>query len=426
MSNEYAGKQLLLVGTGGEKRRRVVETLRALGLARVVCLNDARNWLSPWVDDWILADAVRPSNETLTKVDRYVAAHGGARFDGVMTYDDYSVVVAASLAAHLGTPGLAPGVVETVKDKAVFRSACRKLGFLTPASSRIEIGASAELTVAHYRGTFPAVVKPVEGGGSMFVRRVDDARELSDAANAYENAIAGSDVARFWRDRSLVVEEYLDGDEVDIDMLVQAGQIRHLAITDNFAPEEPYFLEVGGRIPSRLPEVGQRALADMAHALVAGLGVDHTCVHLEAKLTSRGPAPIECNLRLGGAEVYAFNREAWDVDLAEGAVRIALGLPVPHRTTTTPRAHLRSKALNPPYAGVIREIRVDDDVRRSAALAELVLFRHAGERIEVPPRGFDYAGWIVARGADDDEAARELDVLSRGVRLVIDPDPSSA
>ena len=40
-------------------------------------------------------------------------------------------------------------------------------------------------------------------------------------------------------------------------------------------------------------------------------------------------SPIEANLRIGGAEVFDFHRMAYGVNLVEGGVRIALGLPVP-------------------------------------------------------------------------------------------------
>ena len=65
---DYAEKRLLLVGTGGIKRRPVMEALRALGLGRIICLHDERNWAKDFVDDWIDGDPVFPSEETLQMV----------------------------------------------------------------------------------------------------------------------------------------------------------------------------------------------------------------------------------------------------------------------------------------------------------------------------------------------------------------------
>ncbi len=416
----YRERTLLLVGTGGVKRRAVLQALRALGLARIVCLHDEPNWAAPYVDDWILGDSVRPATETFAAVEAYFARHG-FQPHGVLTYDEYSVVAAAHLAAHLGCIGIAPGAAEIAKHKHRFRTFCRERGLPSPRAALLSPDAPEDTSAAAAL-TFPLVVKPVEGSGSVFVRRVAAPAGLRAALAEYARSLRAADVTSLWRDASLLVEEYLAGEEVDIDILMQRGQAKYLAISDNHAPREPYFLEEGGRIPSALPADAQRALATMAIDVLRAMGIDDGCVHFEAKMTPRGPFPIEANLRLGGAEVYAFNRGAWGVDLVEGALRIALGLDVPQFDAREPNEHLASGAFNPPHAGVIRSISVDEGVTRSPALAELCLFKSAGDRIEVPPRGYEYSGWIVARGATGDEADANLTRLRAGVRIEIAPD----
>jgi hypothetical protein len=128
------------------------------------------------------------------------------------------------------------------------------------------------------------------------------------------------------------------------------------------------------------------------------------------------------NLRLGGAEVYAFNRSAWGVDLVEGAVRIALGLKVAPADMQEPRAHLASTALNAPRSGIVRRLAVGDEIAHAPELAELVIFRQVGDRVVVPPRGYDYLGWMAARGASPAEAQGHLERLARGVICEIEAD----
>lgn len=420
--DDYAEKSLLLVGTGGSKRRAVLERLRSLGLRKVVCLNHERNWADPYVDDWILADAVHPGAGGEQALDRYLALHSDLRLDGIMTYDEYSVVLASHLARRSGRIGLAPSVAETVKNKYAFRRACLDRGLPAPAVSLAPLGGSLDASGA-LGLRFPVVMKPVEGASSVFVRKADNAAELRAAVASYEASVRDTALAQQWRDRSLLVEEYLEGDEVDIDMLVQGGEVKYLAITDNFPSVEPHFLENGGQIPSALPTCAQQALGSMANDVVRALSVSDACVHFEAKMTATGPVPIEVNLRLGGAEVYTFNKEAWGVDLLEGAVRIALGLAVPRVGTGAPLRYLVSAPFNPPRAGVIRAIRLEPWVEASPDLAELVMFKRPGERIEVPPRGYEYSGWIVAHGGTREEAHANVARLGAGVHVEIEEDP---
>ena len=56
------------------------------------------------------------------------------------------------------------------------------------------------------------------------------------------------------------------------------------------------------------------------------LGVQHGCIHFEAKSTNMGAIPIEINLRMGGDYVHSYIKDAWDVDMIEMSVKIALGI----------------------------------------------------------------------------------------------------
>ena len=415
---EYSSQRLLLVGTGGPKRRNVLAKLRSLGLARIVCLHDAPNWASFAIDEWILGDSMHVDGDGIARVESFLRARPGFGFDGVLTYDEYSVLVASTLARHLGLVCLDPAAAHRVKDKGVFRDACRSLGLPAPRSVRAAApDASARVRRSGLR--FPLVAKPTFGAGSHFVRRVDDEDELARFASSYARDVAATDDAQVWGDVSLVVEEYLAGDEVDLDVLVQSGDLKYFAVTDNFAPIEPYFLERGGQIPSALPESHLDALRRMTEDLVRLLDLRDGCFHLEARVTPTGPVPIEANLRLGGAEVYGFNLTAYGVDLVEGALRIALGLPVARVDTSHADRFLASINFVPARSGVLRSIVVPAEVASSPALRELVMFKLVGDAIRVPPDGYEYVGWMIVEGRSPEDARDTLDGLARLVQIEI-------
>jgi carnosine synthase len=62
--------------------------------------------------------------------------------------------------------------------------------------------------------------------------------------------------------------QYLDGDEVDCDLVIWDGKCTYGAVTDNWPTIEPYFNETGSNCPSILPISKQRV----------GLGLGVTCV----------------------------------------------------------------------------------------------------------------------------------------------------
>ncbi len=67
-----------------------------------------------------------------------------------------------------------------------------------------------------------------------------------------------------WIKLTLMLEEYLDGPEVDVDLIFSEGQAVYGAITDNWPTVEPYFNETGSNCPSILPTKQQQELMQMA------------------------------------------------------------------------------------------------------------------------------------------------------------------
>jgi len=155
--------------------------------------------------------------------------------DGVFTYDDYSVVVAAHLAEALGHIGLSPETAKRAKNKPAMRALCRDRGLPAPRFVQLDPWADdVAPALAQARISFPVVAKPSHGAGSVLVRRADDLAELESTLR------------------------------------------------------EPYFMELGGQIPSALPQEAQAELVRVASGVLAALGVRDCCVHFEARWTARG------------------------------------------------------------------------------------------------------------------------------------------
>ncbi len=112
---------------------------------------------------------------------------------------------------------------------------------------------------------------------------------------------AGS--ASSWIKTTLMLEEYLDGPEVDVDVIFSEGEAVYGAITDNWPTVEPYFNETGSNCPSVLPAAQQRELMDLAVASVHSLGFQMArpaaaCLPAAARLPAAAARSIPCVIRL--------------------------------------------------------------------------------------------------------------------------------
>jgi len=155
---------------------------------------------------------------------------------------------------------------------------------------------------------------------------------------------------------SMLLEQFLDGNEVDIDMVVSEGEWRYVGITDNGPTLEPYFNETWGVCPSLLPLDKQRELKDLAVASVKALNLAGGVFHVECKYTSTGPQLIEVNARMGGGPVHEINLRCWGVDLVEEAIFVAMGIPARPVVPEEPLVSIGHYMVPSQHSGRIQEL----------------------------------------------------------------------
>ena len=410
--NGIEDKHLLVVNTGGRKKRFTLKRLRELG-CKLIVLNATENWASAYASHWILADTY-DHTASLTAVKDFFAEHPELGPDGIITFWEDDVLLTARIRDRLGLIGIPYEVARLARDKQLFRAFCSTHGLPAPGHTLIKPGADPRDVTSHMR--FPMVVKPVYGSNSAYVVRVDDAHELLETVAYLRQNISADVESALSVSSEILAEEYIDGNEVDIDMLLQNGKIKFWSMSDNDATREPYFVETGQCIPTRLSRSQQLELVDMAEEMLERLGVEDGCIHFEAKYGSRGPMPIEINLRMGGDEVYDFVKTAWGFDLIENAARVMLGQYVwPVIKPDTPKKFLSGKYFLPPHSGVLASLSLPETVKDG----ELKFFKEVGDAVLAPPLGYEYLGWVFAAADTLGEAEERVERTMEAVNIEI-------
>lgn len=242
---------------------------------------------------------------------------------------EYAVEAAAEVGARLGLPGIAPEASRAVRDKALMKEALEAAGVAVAPWLVLDDddggdGPSAR-AVARHCG-YPAVVKPVDGCGSVLVSRVDDAAALhAHVAHARRHPV--DDLGRVVG-RRLLVEGYVSGPEVSVEGFVSGGTVEVVAVTEKRLGPEPHFVEVGHVVEADVPATTRAALEATTARAVAALGITVGGFHLEARLPASGPVVMEVAARLGGDRIPALVALARGRNLHEAVVRSFVGLPV--------------------------------------------------------------------------------------------------
>ncbi len=346
------GATVVVVGAGYPGKRRIYERIAELG-ARVVVVDEAGHWSERLVDEgvaaqWLAEPITGDPDDDAAAVVRALAARR-IRPDAVLSFWETRVPVAARTAAALDLPGNPVEAVDAARSKLRSREASVRAGLPTPRSQRVRsldelFGAAAEIG-------FPAVVKPEFGASAVGCVRVDSFESLPDIYWLVRKELETTDVVDLRAGNDLVLEEYLDGVEFDVDLVLEDGECVFSSVSQNWPTAEPSFQETGLHCP---PDHGSRPvgrLVDLSVETVQAFGFSRGVLHVEGKCSAKGPRIVEVNARMGGGRIHQIVEAVWGVDLIEAHLRAALGLPQQLAPSRKPRCAVVHTIVYAPSTG---------------------------------------------------------------------------
>lgn len=411
-SEELRKKTILVVNTGSIKKRFILQQLKKIG-CRVIVLHKEKNWAQPYVDDWILADT-NNFKECIVAVKEYLKNNQATKLDGICTFWEDDVLLTSKLTDTFNLIGIPYRVAQKARNKYLFREFCQNNGIKSPKHTLLKSAEDCRRVTKEF--AFPLVVKPAYGSSSAYVVKVDNEEDLVNTYDYIKRNISTEIESALANGLEILVEEYIDGNEVDVDILLQNGKIKFYSITDNFQTKEPFFVETGDAIPSSLPAWEQRSLVSLAEEVLEKLEIQNGCIHFEAKATKDGPVPIEVNLRMGGDYVHSFVKGAWGVDLIENAVKIACGIYIGHiPKPERPLKFLSGKYFIPDYSGILAKLDIEEDLKKNSDIEEVSFYKKIGDPVLVPPEGYEFLGWLTASGENPIDTQDNIRDLSRAV-----------
>jgi len=413
---------VLIVGSGGRAYREYL--LRGAASRRPVWL---LNGTEPgWQRDWIagasvvpLLDEVRliPDAEGLRAAAAEVARQRPVA--GVLTYDETIVMATARIAEDLGLPGLTVSGADRCRNKHLCRRTLTAGGLPQPRFALAHTLAEARRAADEVG--YPLVVKPRGMGASIGVVRVPGPESL-DAAFAVSEKTSHEGAPAY--EGGVILEEYLEGHEISVDGAFCHGDYQPFCVGHKRVGLAPYFEETGHVVVAADPLLTDPELTKMlteAHRL---LGLGSGLTHTEVMFTSRGPAIVEVNARLGGDLIPYLGLLATGVDPGRVAVDVATGQWPAVRADRESRAPVTGIRFGyPPEDCVVGEITLPAP-GQVPGLLEAGALASPGERLLLPPGGYISRYAYVICGAGDEAAcdARLAEAIGQ-VSLRGDPLP---
>lgn len=310
-------KTLAIIGAS-YLQRPLVEKAKEMGL-RTICF--------AWPEGAVckdICDTFYPVS--ITEKEEILRLCCEERIDGICTIaSDVAAPTVAYVAEQMGLTGNSYEASLRAHDKYAMRVALSEAGVECPKFTCVngferirglEDEGMSELVLSEL--SFPLIVKPTDRSGSLAVTKVEKNEELLPAVKkALEVSMA----------HEAMIEEYIEGREISVEMISCRGTHYALQITDKETTGAPHFVELAHRQPSDLPAAMQEHIFAITRRALDALGLTEGASHSEYKITGEGRIVVmEIGGRMGGDFIGSdLVRLSTGYDFVQGVIEVALG-----------------------------------------------------------------------------------------------------
>ena len=321
--------------------------------------------------------------------------------EGIMTLaTDMPMRAIANACAQMGLCGISYDTAIRATDKGEMIRAFERTGVAHPFY-RIALGGRLEERSGL---VYPLITKPTDNSGSRGVMLVHCEEELEQAlAYSSQNSRGGS----------VIVEEYMRGPEVSVEVMVVKGKAYVLQITDKLTTGAPHFVEMGHAQPSRLPEDVQEKIRDLAGRAALAVGIENGPAHAEIIVTKDGPKMVELGARMGGDCITSHLVPlSTGIDMVGSTIRLAVG-----ETPDLVRRLEKGAAIRYFHAaeGVIECIDGVEEARKIRGVEQITFVKAPGDRIGQIGSSADRVGFVIAQADSAQEAESICEQVLRTV-----------
>jgi biotin carboxylase len=312
--------------------------------------------------------------------------------DGIMTLATDMPVRSLAVATNLlGLPGISFETAVKATDKGEMIKAFKEHNVESPWYFIIDC--KSEIKSISNQLIFPCILKPTDNAGSRGVVLVNSLEKL-DSAYAYSREQS--------RGGKVIVEEYMNGSEVSVEVMVVDGDVHVLAVTDKLTTGAPHFVEMGHSQQSQLCKENVDQIRDLAARAVKAIGIKYGPAHVEIMLTKYGPKMVELGARMGGDCIATHLVPlSTGIDMIKATINVALGKTPDIKTKFDKGSAIRYFDVP---SGIIKSISGVKQAKKIDGIREIIFTKSIGETVSSIHGSPDRVGYVIASGNNVREA----------------------
>ncbi|HEY2421188.1 MAG TPA: ATP-grasp domain-containing protein, partial [Neobacillus sp.] len=334
----------------------------------------------------------------------------GNEIVAITSFIDQHCYTSSVLADEFCDNYLSTNAVSIMENKDQTRSFLSNMPY-TPAFLLIEKDTKLPIASLPEKLNYPLIVKCSKSTGS---------KDVLFAANMDELQNNLSKLRKKNPEETLIIEEYIEGEQYLVEVLVSNGQIFTAAIIKQEITKGKRFIVTGYGVLAEVDADLVKSIGEIQNSIVSSLKIKNGTFHLELRLTKTGWKLIEINPRISGGAMNKMIQTAFGYNLVKETLKLQIG-------DTPSIEKQKNKFVFTQYvivnnSGVLEKVTGKEKARKSPGVVEVYVKPRKGTTITPPlSMGHRYA-YVIATGDTMEEAQSVAKKAAQEIKFHIKKD----
>ena len=283
---------------------------------------------------------------------------------------DQVLQVVAQVSEELGLPCYIDfATAENVSKKSYMKKIFVENG--VPTSNYVIMDKLDETKIAAL--DFPLIVKPVDSYSSRGVKKVVDMKELQ---------IAFAEAVKISRTHYAVVEEFVEGNELTVDVYIENENAHVLCISHiDKIGEDGKFVIHRTRYPAQISKKVEQEIEKAAKNIARAFGLVNSPMLIQLIETGEDVSVVEFCARTGGGDKFRLIEKVSGFDVVKAVADLTLGEKPHYEKAEIPQKYITNEFL---YCrdGVLDHVEGLKELLEDGVVSEYFILKEAGHRFE--------------------------------------------
>ena len=319
----------------------------------------------------------------------------------------------ARVAARTGLSGMSPETALAATNKDVMRKAVLENGIAVPQFIAVSNYQEAVPYLNKVAG--PWVIKPSDSSGQRGMALTSNKEQVKAAIEA---------ARQYAKDGKAMIEEFIQGPEVNVTAVVRNGEIDILSLSHRITePDRSFGVAIRHLFPVNLTRAMKQAVSDMSVQAIRAIGLENGIAYPQIIVTPDGPRFIEIAARMPGGNMREVAWYSSGIDMIKAQILIAMGKPFTLdeiREAHFPSVYVRFITHHdfPQSEKPVQRIDGIDEARKLEGIKSCYVHLLPGDFVPPLNNGLARFGGVIAVGGHEQEAIQRAERAAKKVKII--------